>query len=58
MMLNAGKIKIPEDYTFPQALYRKSRDWRLSWFVLMEVGVATIPASGKLSVPSFPNENH
>ncbi|KAL8966596.1 MAG: hypothetical protein Q9183_003299 [Haloplaca sp. 2 TL-2023] len=52
MMLNAGKIKIPEDYAFPQALYRKTRDWRLSWFVLMEVGVATIPASASFGKAS------
>lgn len=46
LMLNAGKIKVPKGYTFPAALYKKTRDWRLSWFVLMEVGVATIPSSG------------
>lgn len=47
LMLNAGKIKVPKGYTFPAALYKKTRDWRLSWFVLMEVGVATIPSSGE-----------
>lgn len=51
VMLNAGKLKVPEGYAFPETLGKKTRDWRLSWFVLMEVGVATIPASGELSNP-------
>lgn len=56
-MLNAGKIKVPADYPFPQNLSNKTRDWKLSWLLLQEFGVATIPASGKLQVlvPLYPN---
>lgn len=55
MMFHAGKVKVPKEYTFPSVLNEKTGDWRLPWFVLMELGVVTIFSSGepiKFSSPS------
>ncbi|KAG6999536.1 hypothetical protein G7Y79_00034g069590 [Physcia stellaris] len=43
IMANASSIKIPANYIFPDNLSRKPKDWKLSWFLLRELGVATIP---------------
>ncbi|KAL9083351.1 MAG: hypothetical protein Q9165_008551 [Trypethelium subeluteriae] len=51
VMLNAGKLRIPADYIFPEKVDGKSRDWKLCWFVLQEAGVATIPVSASFSKP-------
>ena len=50
VLLNAGRVKIPDDYVFPEKLLSKTRDWRLSYLFLQEFGVATIPASGKFEL--------
>ncbi|KAG8526451.1 uncharacterized protein KY384_000044 [Bacidia gigantensis] len=47
VLLNAGKIRVPGDYLFPEKVISKSRDWKLCWFLLQEFGVATIPVSGE-----------
>ncbi|KAL9066664.1 MAG: hypothetical protein Q9161_007423 [Pseudevernia consocians] len=50
VLVNTSKIRIPEDYVFPAELQDKPRDYRLSWFIIQELGVAAIPTSG--------SENH
>ncbi|KAK3171659.1 hypothetical protein OEA41_003743 [Lepraria neglecta] len=46
VFVNAGRIKIPAGYKYPASIVGKSRDWALCWFLIQELGVATIPASG------------
>lgn len=36
-------LKIPDGYGFPKHVAIRSRDFKLCWFLLMEVGVASIP---------------
>ena len=42
IMANFAKVKIPDDYTFPDDLWDRPRDYRLAWFLIMELGVVTI----------------
>ncbi|KAF2839619.1 PLP-dependent transferase [Patellaria atrata CBS 101060] len=43
VLVNMSKIKLPEDYTFPPHVADRPRDFKLSWFLIMELGVAAIP---------------
>ncbi|KAL6721254.1 arylformamidase [Lecanora helva] len=45
VFVNAGRIKMPSDYPFPASIEKKTRDWKICWFLIQEFGVATIPAS-------------
>jgi kynurenine aminotransferase len=38
-----SKVKLPEDYEFPPHVASRPRDFKLSWFLIKEVGVAAIP---------------
>jgi kynurenine aminotransferase len=38
-----AKVKLPEDYDFPSHVAERPRDFKLSWFLIKEVGVAAIP---------------
>lgn len=43
VLANLSKVKIPEGHTFPPHVASRPRDFQLSWFLIHEVGVATIP---------------
>ncbi|KAI0838472.1 pyridoxal phosphate-dependent transferase [Hypoxylon sp. FL0890] len=45
VLVNFAKVKLPEEYIFPPALNDKPRDFKLAWFLIMELGVAAIPTS-------------
>ena len=45
-MANASNIKIPAGYIFPENLAGEPNVWKLSWFLLRELRVATIPVNG------------
>jgi kynurenine aminotransferase len=38
-----AKVKLPEDYKFPALVANRPRDFKLAWFLIMELGVAAIP---------------
>jgi kynurenine aminotransferase len=38
-----AKVKLPKAYKFPPHVAERPRDFRLSWFLIMELGVAAIP---------------
>jgi kynurenine aminotransferase len=38
-----SKVKIPQDYEFPPHVSGRPRDFKLCWFLMMELGVAAIP---------------
>jgi kynurenine aminotransferase len=44
-MVNLKKVKIPEGYDFPPHVASRPRDFKLAWFLIMELGVAAIPPS-------------
>ncbi|KAL8729372.1 MAG: hypothetical protein Q9166_004765 [cf. Caloplaca sp. 2 TL-2023] len=50
VLLNAGRIRYPEDYPFPSIISGKTRDWKLCWFLLQEFGIATIPMTTYLNI--------
>lgn len=43
VLVNMAKVKIPADYYFPPHVAERARDFRLSWFLIKEIGVAAIP---------------
>ena len=43
------KVKLPENYEFPVNVKDRPRDFKLSWFLITEVGVAAIPPTGEYS---------
>ncbi|KAL5321567.1 hypothetical protein ACEPPN_009527 [Leptodophora sp. 'Broadleaf-Isolate-01'] len=43
VLVNMKKVKIPKDYPFPAQVKDRPRDFKLSWFLIQEVGVAAIP---------------
>ena len=42
-MANLAKVKLPEDYKFPDHVANRPRDFKLCWFLIMELGIAAIP---------------
>ena len=43
VLANLGKVKLPENYDFPAQVKDRPRDFKMSWFLIMELGVAAIP---------------
>ena len=43
VLANMSKVRLPEDYEFPLHVANRPRDFKLSWFLIMELGVAAIP---------------
>ena len=43
VLANFSKVKLPEGYHFPPHVANRPRDFKLSWFFIMELGVAAIP---------------
>lgn len=43
VLVNMKKVKLPEGYPFPPHVADRPRDFKLSWFLIQEVGVAAIP---------------
>lgn len=38
-----AKVQLPEDYEYPSHVRDRPRDFKLAWFLIMEIGVAAIP---------------
>ena len=45
VMANLSRVKLPDDYDFPEHVRDRPRDFRLSWFLIMELGLAAVPPS-------------
>jgi kynurenine aminotransferase len=43
VLANMAKVKLPNDYHFPPHVDNRRRDFKLAWFLIMELGVAAIP---------------
>ncbi|KAF2162311.1 hypothetical protein M409DRAFT_69211 [Zasmidium cellare ATCC 36951] len=43
VLVNLAKVKLPQDYDFPPHVASRPRDFKLSWFLIKEFGVAAIP---------------
>ena len=43
MLANLRKVKLPENYPWPPQVADRPRDFKLAWFLIMELGVAAIP---------------
>jgi kynurenine aminotransferase len=38
-----AKVQLPSDYQFPAVVANRPRDFKLAWFLIMELGVAAVP---------------
>lgn len=43
VLANLAKVRLPDDYPFPEHVADRPRDFKLSWFCIKELGVAAIP---------------
>lgn len=43
VLANFARVKLPADYNFPPHVAKRTRDFKLSWFLIMELGLAAIP---------------
>ena len=43
VLANFSKVNLPDGYDFPPHVAERPRDFKLSWFLIMELGVAAIP---------------
>ncbi|KAF2808943.1 kynurenine-oxoglutarate transaminase 1 mitochondrial precursor, partial [Mytilinidion resinicola] len=43
VLVNMSRVKLPADYDFPPHVASRPRDFKLSWFLIKELGVAAIP---------------
>lgn len=43
VLVNMAKVQLPEGYSFPAHVVNRPRDFKLAWFLIMELGVAAIP---------------
>lgn len=43
VLANLSKVKLPDNYDFPPHVANRPRDFKVSWFLMMELGVAAIP---------------
>ncbi|RMZ79958.1 hypothetical protein DV738_g3023, partial [Chaetothyriales sp. CBS 135597] len=43
VLANLAKVKLPADYAFPDHVKDRPRDFKIAWFLIMELGVAAIP---------------
>jgi len=43
VLVNMAKVHLPDDYIFPTHVAERPRDFKLSWFLIVELGVAAIP---------------
>ncbi|KAK4694484.1 hypothetical protein P7C71_g3107, partial [Lecanoromycetidae sp. Uapishka_2] len=45
VFVRIDKITLPSNYTFPESVSSKTRDYRVCWFLIQEYGVSSIPGS-------------
>ncbi|KAL2208071.1 putative kynurenine aminotransferase [Sarocladium strictum] len=45
VMVNFAKVKLPEDYCYAENVKGRPRDFKLAYFLIMELGLAAIPPS-------------
>lgn len=43
VLANLRRVKLPDGYAWPEQVKARPRDFKLSWFCIMELGVAAIP---------------
>jgi len=45
VLANLAKVKMPEEYDYPDHVKDRPRDFKMAWWLIMEFGVAAIPPS-------------
>ncbi|KAJ4467550.1 pyridoxal phosphate-dependent transferase [Lentinula aciculospora] len=45
ILLDISRVKFPEDYSFPESVLERGRDFKACWFIAIEIGVSSIPVS-------------
>ncbi|KKA30418.1 hypothetical protein TD95_004588 [Thielaviopsis punctulata] len=43
VLVNMARVRMPDDYVFPDHVAARPRDFKLAWFLIHELGVAAIP---------------
>ncbi|KAL9053352.1 MAG: hypothetical protein Q9206_003956 [Seirophora lacunosa] len=45
LFVNISTVELPESYQFPPTVAKKSRDWKVCYYMCQELGVSSIPGS-------------
>jgi len=45
LLVDISNLDMPDDYTFPDTIHGRGRDFKACWFMAHEVGVSSIPVS-------------
>lgn len=48
IFVNIGRLVVPQNYEFPPIVDGKGKDWKICWYLCQELGVASVPGSGKM----------
>lgn len=49
--LTLGRSRyLPEGYSWPSDVATKLRDWKMAWLLILEIGLLTMPGSGKSEI--------
>ncbi|KAG0232354.1 hypothetical protein BGW42_008223 [Actinomortierella wolfii] len=54
ILVNTDKIQVPQDYKFPEILYKRPKDFRTCYWLTKEIGVCAIPPTEFYSKPNQP----
>ncbi|KAK3831420.1 MAG: aminotransferase class I and II [Linnemannia elongata] len=52
ILVNTDKIQVPEDYKFPDLLWKRPKDFRTCYWLTKEIGVCAIPPTEFYSKPN------
>lgn len=52
ILANFRRLRLPTDYVFPPHVLSRPRDFKLAWFLIMEMGVAAIPPTEFYTKPN------
>ena len=53
VLANFSKVKLPDDYHWPDQVKDRPKDFKLAWFLIMELGVAAIPPTEFYTEPNM-----
>ena len=45
ILANTAKVKVPEDYSYPDVILQRPRDFKVCYWMAKEIGVVAIPPS-------------
>ena len=51
LFVDISRIQLPNDYKYPEYVQSRSRDFKITYYMINEIGVSSIPGSCELHHP-------